>query len=384
MIFRPCVTGDPVQYHLILTDDCNLCCSYCRGKRWESSDESVDDTILDLSVPANLTIDLSALYRFLAEDPEAILTFYGGEPLLVPDLIREIMDHAPVSGFALHTNGTLLPKLGSSWVNRFKTILISIDGPEYLTDQHRGKGTYRAIMNNLVDITNKGYCGEVIARMTVTEETDIFQAVSHLADNEWFPFRSIHWQIDANFWPDSKERSSFESWVREEYNPGIRSLVGHWITRMEETGKVPLWYPFLDTMEDLLQGRDTLLRCGSGHANYSIMTDGSIAPCPIMVGMKQYYAGHILTSTPEDLPKIPMKGKCPDCRLFSFCGGRCLYAAVMEPWPEPLRKVVCSTVENLHDALTAALPRVRTLIREGTITSAGFQHEKYNSCEIIP
>jgi uncharacterized protein len=373
-----------VHYHLILTDNCNLCCSYCRGKASGSDGQVDEDPDLDTSPPVDLDFDLSALYRFLDQDNDAFLTFYGGEPLLTPDTIREIMDHAVVRGHILHTNGTLLPELGPAWMNRFDSILVSIDGPEGLTDQHRGRGTYRKIMENLVDVISRGYQGEVIARMTVTEETDIYQAVFHLAENESFSFPSIHWQIDANFWPDSSDRSGFEQWVRESYNPGIRSLVESWVSRMAETGVVSRWYPFLDTMEDLLYGRDTLLRCGSGHANYTIMTDGSIVPCPIMVGMKPFYVGHILTSVPSSLPKVPVSGPCTGCRLFTFCGGRCLYACITKPWPEPLRKVVCSTVENLHTALTAALPGVKDMIGDGTISPGDFVHQKYNSCEIIP
>lgn len=373
-----------MHYHLILTDNCNLCCSYCRGKAFGSSGEVDDDRDLDTSPPVDLDFDLSALYRFLDRDSEAVLTFYGGEPLLSHGLIREIMDHAVVKGFILHTNGTLLPELGSAWMNRFDSILVSIDGPEGLTDRHRGSGTYRTIMENLEDITSRGYRGEIIARMTVTEETDIYEAVSHLTENESFSFPSIHWQIDANFWPDSPERAGFERWVRDCYNPGIRSLVQIWVSRMAETGVVCRWYPFLDTMEDLLYGRDTLLRCGSGHANYSIMTDGSIIPCPIMVGMKPYYVGHVLTSAPSSLPKVPISGPCTGCRLFAFCGGRCLYACITEPWPETKRMAVCSTVENLHACLTAALPRVKNMIDDGTISPADFAHQKYNGCEIIP
>jgi uncharacterized protein len=373
-----------VHYHLILTDNCNLCCSYCRGKAFGASWDAGEDLDLDTSPPVDLDFDLCALYRFLAQDSNAVLTFYGGEPLLVPGLIREIMDHATVKGYILHTNGTLLPDLGSAWINRFDCILVSIDGPERLNDHNRGSGTYRKIMENLSGITSRGYRGEIIARMTVTEETDIFQAVSHLAENESFSFPSIHWQIDANFWPDSPERRGFPRWVRENYNPGISALVESWVSRMAETGVVPRWYPFLDTLEDLLYGRETLLRCGSGHSNYSIMTDGSIVPCPIMVGMKPYYLGHVLTAVPSSLPKVPVRGACTGCRLFSFCGGRCLYACITNPWPEPMQKVVCSTVENLHASLTGALPRVKEMIREGTISLQDFAHQKFNSCEIIP
>ncbi len=75
---------------------------------------------------------------------------------------------------------------------------------------------------------------------------------------------------------------------------------------------------------------------------------------------------------------------CGDCAIASFCGGRCLYAAVTEPWPAAGRAEVCGTVRNLHDALVGALPRIRALLEDGTIAPADFDHVKFNGCEIIP
>jgi radical SAM protein with 4Fe4S-binding SPASM domain len=138
-------------------------------------------------------------------------------------------------------------------------------------------------------------------------------------------------------------------------------------------------------MEDLLAGRGSPLRCGAGHANFTIMTDGSIGPCPCMVGMREYYLGHIRSSGPEDLASRTGTGSfCTGCTVRAFCGGRCLYARILRPWPEKMERVVCGTVENLCRGLTGALPRVRSLIDEGVLGVADFAHPRYNGCEIIP
>ena len=96
-------------YHIILTDDCNLCCSYCRGKSFEVYGETDGDGItIDPELPAELSVSLPALYHFLSQDPDAVLTFYGGEPLMRSDLVHEILHDAPVNRYMLQTNGTLL------------------------------------------------------------------------------------------------------------------------------------------------------------------------------------------------------------------------------------------------------------------------------------
>ena len=153
---------------------------------------------------------------------------------------------------------------------------------------------------------------------------------------------------------------------------------------MEDEGKVLRWYPFLDPMEDLLLGRKTRLRCGSGYANYSIMTDGNIAPCPVMTGMSQYYVGHIRDADPGNLKVVTVTGECTGCKMLGFCGGRCLYANITKPWGESGRREVCRSVEYLQNCLNDVLPRVKDLVNSGTVHPADFSHEKFNGCEIIP
>lgn len=303
--------------------------------------------------------------------------------MLRADLIEKIVREAPVERFMMQTNGLLLDKLPREIVNRFTTILISLDGRRELTDTNRGAGVYDRVMANIRKIRTGGYTGELIARMTVTEKTDIVDSVKFLASNPDYSFSSIHWQVDANFAGDYALRQ-FRDWALGSYNPGICTLVQYWVDRMEANGEVLRWYPFLDPMEDLLLGKPSRLRCGSGYANYSIMTDGSIGPCPIMIGMSQYYVGHIARSHPLELATIDVGNECTGCRIRSFCGGRCLYSNITQPWGVEERSLVCGTVVSLHDALVAALPRVRALIREGKISPEDFHHEKFNGCEIIP
>lgn len=374
-----------MYFHLILTDHCNLCCSYCRAKAFEDLTESDGERalVIDRNTPVELDYDLEILYRFLKKDPDATLTFYGGEPLLRSDLIEKIVADAPVERFMVQTNGILLDRLRPDTVNRFATILISLDGRKDLTDAGRGEGVYDRVMANVRRIRANGHTGELIARMTVTEKTDIRDSVRYLASNPDYSFSSIHWQIDANFAGDYHLRS-FRDWVERSYNPGIRSLVNEWVNRMEESGEVLRWYPFLDPMEDLILGKTSRLRCGSGYTNYSIMTDGSIAPCPIMIGMSQYYVGHIENSHPCSLPEVAIGGECLTCNIRDFCGGRCLYSNITQPWSAGERKVVCDTVMNLHDALHEVLPQVRDMIGRGIISQEDFCHEKFNGCEIIP
>ncbi|HWQ65340.1 MAG TPA: TIGR04084 family radical SAM/SPASM domain-containing protein [Methanospirillum sp.] len=372
-----------MYFHIYLTDSCNLTCSYCRGKIFDTPEPDLDTIRIDEKIPADVSYDIADLMYFLNQDPSAVITFIGGEPTLRADLIIRIMSNLPDYRFMLQTNGLLLHRLPPHIVNRFETILISIDGDSQITDSGRGPGTYDRIMENIGHILAGGFTGEIIARMTVHEKTNIFDAVTHLASNTRHSFDSIHWQIDANFWNDYTVRL-FQTWAVQSYIPGITRLAETWVDRMEKTGRVDRWYPFIDPIEDMLFGRDSRLRCGSGYTNYTVLTNGKISPCPIMIGMSDYYLGDITSSDPTRLPEIQVPGRCATCDIRTFCGGRCLYAAIMEPWPDEGRVQVCDTVRSLKQTLESILPRIISHIDSGRLSIGSFAHEKFNGCEIIP
>jgi uncharacterized protein len=126
-------------FHIILTSDCNLQCKYCVGESLDDFNEEFGNDIeVDYDLPRKLNYDLSLLKEFCCKDPECVLTFYGGEPLLEIDKLRQIIDKVEPKQFMIQTNGLLLDKLEPKYVNRFHTILVSIDGEEALTDYYRG------------------------------------------------------------------------------------------------------------------------------------------------------------------------------------------------------------------------------------------------------
>ena len=154
---------------------------------------------VDYSLPSKISYDVGLLDRFCRRDPECVLTFYGGEPLLCIDEIKQIMNCVKAKHFMIQTNGLLLNRLEPEYVNRFHTILVSVDGDEALTDFYRGKGTFRRAIDNLKLIKLNGFNGELIARMTVMEQTDIYEQVTWLLKNDAFSFSSVHWQLNAGF-----------------------------------------------------------------------------------------------------------------------------------------------------------------------------------------
>src|SRR4030067_1578856 len=126
-------------------------------------------------------------------------------------------------------------------------------------------------MENLKLKEKNGVKGELIARMTVMEQTDIYKQVTWLLDNEEFAFSSVHWQLNAGFWGNDYARRNFKSWSETSYVPGVKRLARFWVDHMETKGIVPRLYPFLAIANSLLFDKAaSLLRCGGGWVNYSI------------------------------------------------------------------------------------------------------------------
>jgi uncharacterized protein len=373
-------------FHVIMTTECNLQCRYCFGETMDDFDEDFGDFELDYSLPKKADYDVAYLDKFCKRDPECVITFYGGEPLLNIDGIKKMMDGVSAKHFMIQTNGQLLDKLEPKYVNKFHTILVSIDGEEALTDYYRGKGIFRKVIDNVKLIKKNGFKGELIARVTVMEQTDIYKQITWLLDNSDFSFSSIHWQLNAGFWGNDYARRNFKQWSEESYIPGVDKLARFWVDQMEQKGVVLRLYPLLGIASSLLLDKEpSLMRCGGGWINYAIQTDGYIIPCPTMWGMKKYYLGHIAESDPKQLGKIFVTDTpCTKCDILGVCGGRCLYANITKRWSDETYSEVCNTVRALIKSVETQMPRIKKLIGQGKICLTDFEYLRYNGCEIIP
>ncbi len=374
-------------FHVILTSQCNLQCKYCFGESLDDFEEDFGDQIeVDYSLPRKINYNLDLLANFLHKDPDCVVTFYGGEPLMCTAELRRIMDYVKPKHFMIQTNGLLLDRLEPDYVNRFHTMLVSIDGDEALTDYYRGKGTFRKVIDNLKLVRKNGFTGELIARMTVMEQTDINTQVRWLLDNEEFKFSSVHWQLNAGFWANDYAKRNFRDWTQKSYMPSVKKLVGFWVDQMEQKGVVLKLYPILGIAHSLLNGeKESLLRCGGGWINYAIQTDGYIIACPTMWGMKEHYLGHIRISDPLGLKQVFVnQPPCSKCSILNVCGGRCLYTNLTQRWSSKAYLDVCCTVKSLIDDVTEQIPRIKNLIKNGKVSLSDFDYLKYNGCEIIP
>ncbi|WP_456474935.1 TIGR04084 family radical SAM/SPASM domain-containing protein, partial [Candidatus Pyrohabitans sp.] len=317
-----------MHYHLLLTQRCNLACEYCGGTR--------EAEHMEVEYP------LEALRSFIARDPEPVIAFYGGEPLLRLELLEGVMDTISAR-YILHTNGMLLHRVKPSYLRRLHTILISIDGRRQVTDAYRGHGVYDRIMRNARRV-RRHFSGDLIARMVASLRSNIYEDALHLAKLDIFDH--VHWQLDFElFWDGGGEAA--RRWLRS-YNSGITKLVDTWLEEMRR-GEVLGFVPFIGITKTLLSREPTRLRCGAGVDFFAISPSGEITLCPVTPEYGFMRAGSIFTSSPEELRNCAsLREPCSGCDLLWVCGGRCLFINLAKEWVgDEGYALICSTVRHL-------------------------------------
>ena len=360
-----------MQYHLISTERCNLSCKYCGGTR------NIEN------LPLERSYSLEDLISFINKDPNPIIGFYGGEPLLVLDFLYEVMDNVNAK-FTLQTNGLLLNEVKTSYLNKLDAILVSIDGRREVTDYYRSQGTYSKVINNCKIIRKKGYSGDLVARMTFSDNSDIYIDVLHLLNLVNPKFDHVHWQIDV-FWSELKKRRNIYSWLNE-YDKGITKLV-HFFGDELKNSKVRGIVPFIPILKTLLTGLPTPhIRCGSGRNSFAIMSNGRIDVCPIAPELSFSNVGDIMTSNPQDLIDVlPVGEPCSICDIKWICGGRCLFANKTMFWGRPLFIRVCESTRHMIWELNYIINDIKKLIENRILDPSDFDYPKINNgCEIIP
>jgi len=188
------------QLTLEVTHQCNLACEYCvYGRHYDQTRQRND-------MPMSLDTAKHAIARFLSHKPKrAVIGFYGGEPLIEFELMRDIVafaeELAAQSGveaaFNITTNGTLLSdeKIHFLVAHKF-AVFISLDGNKETHDRYRvfkgtgnseeRKGSYDVVVRNMERFVElyPDYISRGIA-LTLTATTNLSEVEQFV--RQWKP-----------------------------------------------------------------------------------------------------------------------------------------------------------------------------------------------------
>ncbi len=347
------------------TGRCNLKCLYCGG--------SFDPKLVPWSEECKLEDLVDLIVRTGCD-----VVFYGGEPLLNSKLIMDVIDSLKSrewgGRFIIQTNATLFEDLPLSYWLSFDSILLSVDGRPEVNDEGRGRGNYEKVIKVAKILRKYGFSGDLIARMTAWERTDIYEEVAHLLSLGLFDH--IHWQLNV-IW---SERWNFREWTERSYLPGLRKLASLWLEEMRK-GRVLGIAPFLGIMRAELFGDLPSPPCGAGSESFTLLPNGKILACPIAVDSSWAVVGELGSG----IRKVGIGEPCKSCDYFKYCGGRCLYAYMERLWGEEGFREVCDVTKETIKIVLENGGEIRSLIREGVISAEDLYYPRYNNTmEVIP
>ena len=338
-----------MEYYVYITHNCNTRCSYCCSSRVISS------------VKCNITsrhIDriIQYIIENLGEEPD-LLMMSGGEPLLRPDIIHEILDKT--EGLNLTrmtlTNGILLDRVPLDLLNRFDAILVSMDGDRNSHELHRGRGTYDRIVSNLQNLKHR-LKPTIIGRGTLEEESDVFSSVTNM-----LPITdAVYWQIVSK--PRFRKPDPFIA----SYEQGIEKLVKFWLNGLRQ-GKHLRIIPFIAIVSSLVFGykrNGVSFRCGAGWNLQVIDIDGAIYWCDEYIGEPKGVIGNLYGKKPTLIyePHYEIFKECRSCPVTDICLGRC--KKCLKEYTSEHNRIYCRLTRKLIDTLTQHIDEIKSLIEE--------------------
>ncbi len=312
---------------------CNLRCKYCfadegeyHGNKGvmsvETAKKAIDYVIKRSGPRKNIEIDL-----------------FGGEPTLIMDTIKEIIQYARDNEakwnknirFTMTTNATLLNDEMMEFMDKeMGNIILSLDGRKEVNDRVRikadGSGSYDDILPNIKKMISKRTKGKTYyVRGTFTRDNvDFYEDVVSML-NEGFREISIEPVVLEDGHPLA---------IREEDIPEIfdnyDKLYNEMVRRKREGKDEFTFYHFnID-----LQGGPCVYKrisgCGSGFEYVAITPQGDVYPCHQFVGKEEYKLGSVFDDTYDAAlgkkfkkAHIYNKPKCRECWARFYCSGGC-------------------------------------------------------------
>ena len=310
---------------------CNLNCSYCfasqgkyHGERalmsFEVGKRAIDFLIENSGERRNLEVD-----------------FFGGEPLMNWDVVKQIVEYARSVEkqrgknfrFTLTTNGVLIDDDVIEFSNReMSNVVLSLDGRKEIHDATRvdyaGNGSYDRIVPKFHKLVASRGGKNYYMRGTFTHRNpDFTNDVFHMADLG-FTELSMEPVVCSPDDPMALTPEDIEI-VKEQYEILAKEML-----KREKEGR---GFTFYHYMIDLTAGPCIYKRisgCGSGTEYMAVTPWGDLYPCHQFVGEESYKLGDIWNGVTNDALRDDFRccnayarPECKDCWAKLYCSGGC-------------------------------------------------------------
>jgi len=267
-----------MELTLFVEHQCNLRCTYCyTGEKFT---RPMDSNTMRRAVDLALKLPT----------PHLDISFFGGEPLLRRDLVRETVDYAehavrnldgrkPTLRFLMNTNATLLDNDDIELMAppRSWTVFVSLDGPRDVHDRHRihasGKGSFDDVIAGIDKLRARRIPFQLVAVVNTATAPHLGETVATLA-----PLGATKVTLAPNFRDDWTEES-----IRG-LRSGLQDAGRTWMNLFRAGTTLPLEPLHTKILTHLKGGIPCPSRCMMGGSEFCVTPRGRIYPCAQMVG----------------------------------------------------------------------------------------------------
>ncbi|MBN1638233.1 MAG: SPASM domain-containing protein [Ignavibacteriales bacterium] len=273
---------------LNIVNKCNLNCKYCYAKGG-SYGNPIDTISYKTLVNA---IDL-IFHKFNHINK---IQYFGGEPLLAPNIISEACEYIldvctrlnkRVPMFYVVTNGTNLSDSILDIINKYSIkVTVSIDGPTIIHETLRGINTMQKIVEftSALKENNNRFSIECTYTKLHYDSNILIEDLLEYFFNT-FGVREVHIP-----WVSVDKGSPFfldEKVLKNVYTRAIKYCF------RTIANKSPLTFSFLTRLLRVLITRSPTSYCPAGGGTISISTTGDIYPCFMFIGNNAYSIGNV-------------------------------------------------------------------------------------------
>ena len=297
---------------------CNLACRYCFYS--DHADGVMSEAVAERMLETYCALPFG----------EKGVALQGGEPLLSPDYVFDLMDGLPLER-SIQTNGTLITPERADRLRRGNWLVgLSLDGPPELNTCRCTKGTAGAeAARETFDRTVRGIrllenfgvdynLLSVVSRGNVGHAREIYRY-----------FRET---FATNFYQFIECTGPCEEITGEEWGGFLCDLFDEWSKTDAYTVSIRV---FDSIVSQIVRGIPTQCSFASTCNQYLVVEhDGSVYPCDFHV-REDLKLGNVLTHTWEEMLASPVyarfaAGKCANldpacrsCEYFGYCHGDC-------------------------------------------------------------
>ena len=316
---------------LHIAHTCNLNCSYCFASQGKYHGERA---VMSFEVgrrALDFLIENSGGRRNLEVD------FFGGEPLLNFDVVKQLVayarsvekKHNKNFRFTLTTNGVLIDDDVIEFANReCSNVVLSLDGRREIHDRFRvdynGKGSFDKIVPKFKQLVEAREGKNYYMRGTFTHANPDFLEDIKVMLDLGFNELSMEPVVCAPGDPAELTDSDMEI-VKSQYEELARLML-----ERDREGRPFTFYHY---MIDLTGGPCIYKRisgCGSGTEYMAVTPWGDLYPCHQFVGEEKYKLGDIWSGVTNKCAQcefaecnVYSRKECRDCWARLYCSGGC-------------------------------------------------------------